>query len=131
MAKGGFLSTPLRASHWLTPPTSTTSVHLRTWGETSGVGAGSQDPGHLYELLLDGMLCWLYFDIEYSREANPDLELEVVMAAFHKILKSFARETLDLLKVLSHRRVGAQPEPMHPLAVRRKVRQVSRANAAA
>ena len=95
MAKGGFSSTPLRASHWLKPPTSTTSVHLRTWGETSGVGAGSQDPGHLYELLLNGMLCWLYFDIEYSREANPDLELEVVMAAFHKILESFARETLD------------------------------------
>ena len=41
------------------------------------------------------MLCWLYFDIEYSREANPDLELEVVMAASHEILKSFARETLD------------------------------------
>ena len=37
------------------------------------------------------MLCWLYFDIEYSREANPEIELEVVMAAFHKILESFAR----------------------------------------
>ena len=96
----------------------------------------------MYELLLDGRLCWLYFDIEYSREANPDLEPEAVMAAFHEILESFGHETLDLPLLrsavieldssgTSHRRVGVQPEPILPLALPREVRQASSANAAA
>ena len=100
------MSTPLRASHWLTPPTSTTSVHLRTLGETSGVGTGSQDPGHLIALLLKGRLCWPYFDIEYSREANPDLELEVVMAAPHKILKSLVHKILKSCRLQGHGEEG-------------------------
>ena len=30
--------------------------------------------------------CWLYFDLEFSKESNPDLDQDTVMAAFRQAL---------------------------------------------
>ena len=44
---------------------------------------------HLYEVLLENKPCWLYFDLEFSRVENPDLEPEAVASAFVELLNQF------------------------------------------
>jgi hypothetical protein len=41
-----------------------------------------QGSRHLYEVVREGWPCYLYFDIEYSRELNPATDGEAAMAAF-------------------------------------------------
>jgi hypothetical protein len=44
------------------------------------------------EVLLEERPCWLYFDIEYSSEANPSLDPEAVMSQFRWLLANFSAE---------------------------------------
>lgn len=46
-------------------------------------------PRHLYEVLLENKPCWLYFDLEFSRVENPDLEPGAVASAFLELLNQF------------------------------------------
>jgi len=61
-----------------------------------GTKPGSADggPGHLYEVILEGRPCWLYFDLEYSRGSNPGLEPEVAMSAFRAVLADFCADAI-------------------------------------
>eukprot|EP00929_Paragymnodinium_shiwhaense_P076511 TRINITY_DN39358_c0_g1_i1.p1 TRINITY_DN39358_c0_g1~~TRINITY_DN39358_c0_g1_i1.p1 ORF type:complete len:462 (-),score=110.96 TRINITY_DN39358_c0_g1_i1:400-1785(-) len=49
---------------------------------------------HMYELILQDEPCWLYFDLEFSREANPELDERVAMAAFRETLRAFFLEKM-------------------------------------
>ena len=49
----------------------------------------SLGPRHLYEVLLENKPCWLYFDLEFSRVENPDLDPQAVASAFLKLLNQF------------------------------------------
>jgi hypothetical protein len=49
----------------------------------------SNDIGHYYEVILHDRPCWLYFDLEYSRETNPELHPTVALAAFETTLMAF------------------------------------------
>eukprot|EP00927_Polykrikos_kofoidii_P061207 TRINITY_DN56073_c0_g1_i1.p1 TRINITY_DN56073_c0_g1~~TRINITY_DN56073_c0_g1_i1.p1 ORF type:complete len:857 (+),score=139.13 TRINITY_DN56073_c0_g1_i1:85-2655(+) len=51
-------------------------------------------PRHFYEILVDGRPCWLYFDIEFSRIANPGADVGAVTEAFRSTLSSFCVERL-------------------------------------
>eukprot|EP00928_Gymnodinium_smaydae_P027843 TRINITY_DN213_c0_g1_i1.p1 TRINITY_DN213_c0_g1~~TRINITY_DN213_c0_g1_i1.p1 ORF type:complete len:770 (+),score=118.16 TRINITY_DN213_c0_g1_i1:41-2311(+) len=44
---------------------------------------------HLYEVILEGRPCWLYFDLEFSRGANPDIAPDEIMCAFYDTLSAF------------------------------------------
>ena len=46
-------------------------------------------PRHLYEIFLEQKPCWLYFDLEFSRVENPDLQPEAVASAFLELLNQF------------------------------------------
>jgi hypothetical protein len=52
--------------------------------------------GHYYEVVLQDRPCWLYFDLEYSRETNPKLDTIVAMAAFETVLADFCVQRLGL-----------------------------------
>ena len=60
--------------------------------------------GHFYEVILETRPCWLYFDLEYSLEANPGLEPTLVMDCFWQTFSSFSSEVLgfelDLTRVI-------------------------------
>jgi hypothetical protein len=45
--------------------------------------------GHLYEVVQEERPCWLYFDLEFSRPANPALQADEVMSQFHQALAGF------------------------------------------
>ena len=49
----------------------------------------SLGPRHLYEVLLENKPCWLYFDLEFSRVENPDLDPQAVASAFLELLNKF------------------------------------------
>lgn len=49
---------------------------------------------HLYEVILEDRPCWLYFDLEFSRITNPDLDPDVAMSAFRETLRTFCAEVL-------------------------------------
>jgi len=51
---------------------------------------------HLYEVIMDETPCWLYFDLEYARCANPDLQPKRVMEAFYDLLGQFCSAKLGL-----------------------------------
>jgi hypothetical protein len=53
-----------------------------------------KDVCHYYEVILHDRPCWLYFDLEYSRETNPELHPNVAMAAFERTLMAFCAERL-------------------------------------
>jgi len=57
-------------------------------------GDAADSAGHLYEVILENRPCWLYFDLEYHRPANPFLQPEEAMAAFRATLVDFCREVL-------------------------------------
>ncbi|CAK0801201.1 unnamed protein product [Prorocentrum cordatum] len=44
---------------------------------------------HLYEVILEDQPCWLYFDLEFYKDANPQLNSDAVMAQFREALASF------------------------------------------
>ena len=47
-------------------------------------------------MILEDRPCWLYFDLEYSKETNPELEPGVAMAAFEETLAAFCQDVLGL-----------------------------------
>ncbi|CAJ1448320.1 unnamed protein product, partial [Effrenium voratum] len=49
---------------------------------------------HLYEVLVEKKPCWLYFDLEYSRTENPQLEPNRVAGAFYELLGRFCENSL-------------------------------------
>jgi len=51
-------------------------------------------PQHIYELFLDGKPCWLYFDLEFNRIANPSCNPEEVAKEFYMALDRFFLHTL-------------------------------------
>lgn len=61
-------------------------------------------PRHFYEVILEEQRCWLYFDLEFSREANPGLDSAATMESFYALLKMFCSEKFgavpDLTSVL-------------------------------
>ncbi|KAK6024936.1 hypothetical protein OSTOST_09175 [Ostertagia ostertagi] len=61
---------------------------------------------HLYELIAESSPCRLYFDLEYSKETNPDIDHEVVyrhfMETVQRLLKSEFDLDVDPFKVLHH-----------------------------
>lgn len=63
-----------------------------------------RQPPHLYEVILDRRPCWLYFDLEFSTEANPNADNARVAEAFRETLASFCKDvlgaTLDWSSVL-------------------------------
>lgn len=54
----------------------------------------AKDPAHLYEVILESQPCWWYFDVEYSRKTNPDLDPDAAAAAFRQTLSGFCRDRL-------------------------------------
>ena len=53
-----------------------------------------QHQQNFYEVIADGKPCWLYFDLEFNRVANPSSDPERVASDFYKALDQF------LVKVL-------------------------------
>jgi len=56
----------------------------------------SKRRGHFYEVILESRPCWLYFDLEFSKESNPKLKPKLVMHAFRKTLNAFCQEILGM-----------------------------------
>jgi hypothetical protein len=52
--------------------------------------------GHFYEVILQDRPCWLYFDLEYSIETNPELNPEVAMTAFQTVLQEYCLHRLGV-----------------------------------
>jgi len=52
---------------------------------------------HYYEIILESRPCWLYFDLEFSRKTNPELQPKVAMDAFRQVMVSFCRDKLDVV----------------------------------
>ena len=48
------------------------------------------------EVILQDQPCWLYFDLEFSRLTNPELQPELAMTAFDETLSSFCEDVLGL-----------------------------------
>ena len=47
-------------------------------------------PGsHFYEVIQEGQPCWLYFDLEFSKIVNPQLDADEVLVQFRRGLKDF------------------------------------------
>ena len=44
---------------------------------------------NFYEVIQEGQPCWLYFDLEFSKIVNPQLDAEQVLAQFRRGLKDF------------------------------------------
>lgn len=61
-----------------------TASPQRSWQSRASLG-----PRHLYEVLLENKPCWLYFDLEFSRVENPDLDPQAVASAFLELLNQF------------------------------------------
>lgn len=97
----GFSSTPSRTSCGST--VQSTGQLIRSPSDTStrhdllALSGGGQ-------VILETRPCWLYFDLEYSVEANPELEAKSVMDCFWETFSSFSREVmgfeLDLTRVI-------------------------------
>eukprot|EP00927_Polykrikos_kofoidii_P070609 TRINITY_DN67023_c0_g1_i1.p1 TRINITY_DN67023_c0_g1~~TRINITY_DN67023_c0_g1_i1.p1 ORF type:complete len:684 (-),score=121.82 TRINITY_DN67023_c0_g1_i1:143-2194(-) len=49
---------------------------------------------HMYEVILEDRPCWLYFDLEYHKTWNPDLNEEGALEAFRSVLASFCDDVL-------------------------------------
>lgn len=66
-----------------------------SWAE-SGYDAArrADDPRHLYEVILPDRPCWLYFDLEFSRVTNRDLDPERAMDAFRLVLAAWCADVL-------------------------------------
>ncbi|KEP65264.1 UNVERIFIED_CONTAM: herpesviridae ul52/ul70 dna primase [Hammondia hammondi] len=47
---------------------------------------------HLYEVLMEGRPCWLYFDVEFSKALNPEINGEDAVALLKTLLVKFLRE---------------------------------------
>ena len=62
----------------------------RDQSETYKSGPGLQ--AHNYEVVLEGNPCWLYFDLEYPKAANPHLNEVQVMLAFTKAFLRFFKD---------------------------------------
>ena len=52
--------------------------------------------GHYYEVVLQDRPCWLYFDLEFSRETNPERDTAAAMAAFETVLAAYCIERLGV-----------------------------------
>ena len=54
---------------------------------------------HLYEVILQNRPCWLYFDLEFCREANPGIDsdkvMEIFWSYFGKFCERFFGSTYD------------------------------------
>jgi len=53
-----------------------------------------QSNDHFYEVILEDRPCWLYFDLEYCKKSNPQLDPLEVMTAFRTTLASFCSDEL-------------------------------------
>ena len=89
---------PSKASE-LSQQSRTSLCHQQSRGSrpTQQSMASINHPGtldHLYEVLLEDRPCWLYFDLEYSTEHNPNLDPELAMDAFSKTLAAFCSDIL-------------------------------------
>ncbi|CAE7302879.1 primpol [Symbiodinium sp. CCMP2456] len=51
---------------------------------------------HLYEVLMETQPCWLYFDLEFHRCVNPNLDPGKVISAFYDLLNQFCLSTFGL-----------------------------------
>ena len=51
---------------------------------------------HLYEVLMETQPCWLYFDLEFARCVNPNLDPGKVFSAFYDLLNEFCFSTFGL-----------------------------------
>ena len=51
---------------------------------------------HLYEVLMETQPCWLYFDLEFPRCVNPNLDPGKVISAFYDLLNQFCFSTFGL-----------------------------------
>jgi len=91
-------------------------------GAGVGVPAGVLAPQHLYEVILEGRPCWLYFDLEFSRSANPEMEPEAAAAAFRETLSAFCAEVLgaplDMASVLELDSTTAEKFSRHVIVKR-------------
>ncbi|CAE7813304.1 primpol [Symbiodinium sp. CCMP2456] len=54
------------------------------------------EKNHLYEVILQDQPCWLYFDLEFSRLTNPELQPNLAMTAFDETLSAFCQDVLGL-----------------------------------
>jgi len=51
---------------------------------------GRQGPGgHFNEVILENRPCWLYFDLDFSKVANPQLDEVAVLEQFRTLLRNF------------------------------------------
>jgi len=51
---------------------------------------GRQGPGgHFNEVILENRPCWLYFDLDFSKVANPQLDKVAVLEQFRTLLRNF------------------------------------------
>ena len=49
-----------------------------------------REPGsNFYEVFQEGQPCWLYFDLEFSKTVNPQLDADEVLVQFSRGLKDF------------------------------------------
>lgn len=48
------------------------------------------------QVILETRPCWLYFDLEFSRETNPKLKPNLVMHAFRTTLEAFCQQVLGM-----------------------------------
>ncbi|KIH51819.1 hypothetical protein ANCDUO_18088, partial [Ancylostoma duodenale] len=51
---------------------------------------------HLYELITESTPCRLYFDLEYSKSSNPDIDHEVAYNHFMDTVKCLLKSEFDL-----------------------------------
>lgn len=58
------------------------------------IGPEPELPRHLYEVILEWQPCWLYFDLEFQRAANPGAEPQEIIKAFYAELDAFCTEVL-------------------------------------
>ena len=49
-------------------------------------------PRHFYEVILREQPCWLYFDLEFTWDANPDVDAAATFNAFSEVLATFCFE---------------------------------------
>jgi len=52
---------------------------------------------HFYEIIREGWPCHAYFDLEFSKEYNPDLDGEKVSRAFFSLLGNALKDKMDIV----------------------------------
>lgn len=52
---------------------------------------------HWYEVILENRPCWLYFDLEFATDVNPELDGSVAIEAFRTLLTQFFSEKFSTI----------------------------------